>query len=101
MNEAVIVRKARYDGRSKKRQWEERRTDKGAAFDVKKSKQEGTEDDKPFERIKRRKFALLLGYSGQNYFGMQRLVIISKFICHNYIFHIPYVAYFIHHMYVF
>lgn len=61
------VRKPRYDGRSKKRQWEERRTDKGEAFGVKRIKPEG------FERIKRRKYALLLSYCGDDYYGMQRL----------------------------
>lgn len=76
MNEAPI-RKIRYDGRIKKRKWEERRTDKGAAFDVKKLKETGENNDEstvPFERIKRKKYAILLSYCGQNYFGMQRLI---------------------------
>lgn len=62
----ALMKKCRYNGRAKKRQWEERRTDKGEVFDVKKLKPEG------FERVKRRKYALLLGYSGTNYYGMQR-----------------------------
>lgn len=64
MCDQSVLKKQRYDGRSKKRKWEERRTDKGEAFDTKKEKLE--------ERIKRRKYALLLGYSGVDYFGMQR-----------------------------
>nr|XP_022908375.1 tRNA pseudouridine synthase A-like [Onthophagus taurus] len=66
MSEKIPIRKPRYDGRSKKRKWEERRTDQGEAFDVKREK---TED-----RVKKRKYAILLGYSGSNYFGMQRNV---------------------------
>ncbi|GJQ87875.1 hypothetical protein Trydic_g1146 [Trypoxylus dichotomus] len=59
-----VLKKPRYDGRTKKRKWEERRTDNGEAFETKKEKNE--------ERIKRRKYALLLGYSGVDYYGMQR-----------------------------
>ncbi|KAJ3666707.1 hypothetical protein Zmor_002141 [Zophobas morio] len=76
MSEIKIVRKPRYDGRVKKRQWEERRSDKGAGLDATKSKlvkKEETEiTGEILEKIKRRKFALLLGYSGTNYYGMQR-----------------------------
>lgn len=61
-----VLKKPRYDGRCKKRQWEDRRTDKGESFYEKKAKEEG------FERVKRRKYAMLLGYSGVDYFGMQR-----------------------------
>lgn len=77
-SEETPIRKLRYDGRVKKRRWEERRTDKGVVFDGKKIKEngDGNVDDStiPYERIKRRKYAILLGYSGQNYFGMQRLI---------------------------
>ncbi|KAJ6634813.1 tRNA pseudouridine synthase A [Pseudolycoriella hygida] len=55
--------KPRYNGRVKKRQWEdyesEGHPEKRANFN-------------PEDRVKRRKFCLLLGYSGANYFGMQR-----------------------------
>lgn len=34
MSEIKIVRKPRYDGRIKKRQWEDRRSDKGAGLDL-------------------------------------------------------------------
>ncbi|KAI4467752.1 pseudouridylate synthase [Holotrichia oblita] len=64
MCDAPLIKKQRYDGRTKKRKWEERRTDNGEAFEAKK--------EKPEERIKRRKYALLLGYSGVDYYGMQR-----------------------------
>nr|CAH7718295.1 unnamed protein product [Callosobruchus chinensis] len=68
--------KQKYDGRTKKRQWQERRFDKGESIgsDQKKPKIDVTEmeGESPVEKIKRRKFALLMGYSGVNYFGMQR-----------------------------
>lgn len=55
--------KPRYNGRAKKRQWEdfgsEGNPEKRANFN-------------PEDRVKRKKFLLLLGYSGANYFGMQR-----------------------------
>lgn len=76
MNE-VKIKRTRYDGRSKKRNWEERRTDKGVSIglNTKKAKTE-TVVEVPVERIidkiKRRKFVLLMGYSGVNYLGMQR-----------------------------
>lgn len=61
-------KKLRYDGRSKKRKWEERRSDKGEGlFDSKRAC-----GDESFVRVKRRKYAMLLGYLGANYFGMQR-----------------------------
>ncbi|XP_050508354.1 pseudouridylate synthase 1 homolog [Diabrotica virgifera virgifera] len=69
-------KKNKYDGRTKKRQWEERRRDKGESLretpeDPKRVK---LDEDQEMEKdkIKRRKFCLLLGYSGNNYFGMQR-----------------------------
>ncbi|XP_017776841.1 PREDICTED: tRNA pseudouridine synthase A, mitochondrial isoform X1 [Nicrophorus vespilloides] len=60
------IRKARYDGRTKKRKWEDRRADQGAGLDMKQARTE------PFERVKRRKFAVLMAYSGVNFYGMQR-----------------------------
>lgn len=75
MSDIKIVRKPRYDGRVKKRQWEERRSDKGEGLDPKKSKiikKETEVTGELLEKIKRRKFAVLLGYSGTNYYGMQR-----------------------------
>lgn len=76
MSESNVIRKPKYDGRSKKRKWEERRTDKGSAFDGKRVKENVEENgenlEAPLEKVKRRKYVLLLGYSGQNYFGMQR-----------------------------
>lgn len=76
MNEPKIPR-TKYDGRSKKRQWEERRTDKGESLGIKqpkldKSKVEDVPADKIIDKIKRRKFVLLMGYSGVGYWGMQR-----------------------------
>lgn len=78
MNEKIIKR-TRYDGRSKKRNWEERRTDKGESLglNLKKAKLENDKIvevpvDKIIDKIKRRKFVLLMGYSGLNYLGMQR-----------------------------
>lgn len=57
---------SRYDGRKKKRQWQG-----GTPYDetTPRPKQDRTE---PFERVKRKKYALLMGYCGKNYFGMQR-----------------------------
>lgn len=55
--------KSRYNGRVKKRQWEdygsEGNPEKRANFN-------------PEDRVKRRKWCVLLGYSGANYYGMQR-----------------------------
>lgn len=61
----------KYDGRSKKRQWQDRRSD------FRQSKISKTEENcdtisEPFERIKRKKYAMLLGYCGVGYYGMQR-----------------------------
>lgn len=69
------IKKRRYDGRSKKRKWEERRSDYKAEANSLENQAETekklkTEDN--FERIKRRKYVLMLGYSGVDYFGMQR-----------------------------
>lgn len=74
MTDKFPFKKQKYDGRSKKRQWEERRTDKGEVFknDIKKQKVEEVPAETVLDKIKRRKFCLLIGYSGVNYYGMQR-----------------------------
>ncbi|XP_072933162.1 pseudouridylate synthase 1 homolog isoform X2 [Epargyreus clarus] len=56
----------RYKKRFMKRQWEESSGTANEETDGKRV------CDKPFERIKRKKMALLLGYSGVDYYGMQR-----------------------------
>ncbi|CAG9568346.1 unnamed protein product [Danaus chrysippus] len=48
----------------RRRQWDDRK-ENGES-------QEKKPCDKPFERIKRKKMAMLLGYCGVNYYGMQR-----------------------------
>lgn len=50
---------------NKKRQWEESEQN-----GIKKTKEK--DDNPPFERIKRKKSVILLGYCGAKYFGMQR-----------------------------
>lgn len=75
MSNSHSVRKPRYDGRTKKRQWEERRSDKGEGLDPSMPKLIKTNESIsaiPGEKIKRRKYALLMGYSGAEYYGMQR-----------------------------
>lgn len=61
-NDLKRKRKEKYDGRSKRRQWEDRN--------------EETESQRlaldPSERVKRKKSIILLGYSGADYYGMQR-----------------------------
>lgn len=74
------IKKRRYDGRSKKRKWEERRSDykaeaSGQVNPAEAEKKLKIEDN--FERIKRRKYVLMLGYSGVNYFGMQRYTVLK------------------------
>lgn len=77
MNE-VHIKKTRYDGRCKKRRWEDRRSDKGENLGVnsKQVKLQNAKVEVPVEsiidKIKRRKFVLLMGYSGVGYLGMQR-----------------------------
>jgi len=56
----------RYNGKIKKRQWD----DTKGPQPEKKPRTEG--EEQTFERIKRKKSIILLGYSGVNYFGMQR-----------------------------
>ncbi|XP_018560852.1 tRNA pseudouridine synthase A [Anoplophora glabripennis] len=77
MSDIKAFKRARYDGRSKKRQWEERRSDKGEAIGSatpsKKTKNEDIETVQlTLDKVKRRKFCLLMGYSGVGYYGMQR-----------------------------
>ncbi|XP_045469503.1 tRNA pseudouridine synthase A [Harmonia axyridis] len=67
MQEENKAKRLKYDGRLKKRQWQDRRSDNR---DSKISKT--NENSEPFERIKRRKYAMLMGYCGVGYFGMQR-----------------------------
>lgn len=55
--------KSRYNGRVKKRQWEDFGSD---------GNPEKRANFNPEDRVKRKKCILLLGYSGANYFGMQR-----------------------------
>lgn len=62
----VWVPKKRYDGRHKKRQWQDRSKD--AENDI----AEKRAHFNPEDRVRKRKFCLLMGYSGANYFGMQR-----------------------------
>lgn len=65
--------KPRYDGRSKKRNWvdygNKERTSAGADDAEVAAKRAAFN---PADRIKRKKCCMLLGYSGVNYFGMQR-----------------------------
>lgn len=71
---SFLKKRIRYDGRTKKRKWEERRSD--YAKEGAPEAQEVTDDKKTkieqFERIKKRKYVLMLGYSGVDYYGMQR-----------------------------
>lgn len=71
MDSEEIVRNkhmTRYKKRFMKRQWE----DYGSNKKENGESEEKRVCDKPVERIKRKKMALLLGYCGVNYFGMQR-----------------------------
>ncbi|KAF7282430.1 hypothetical protein GWI33_002660 [Rhynchophorus ferrugineus] len=74
MSQGPLGRKPRYDGRTKKRQWEERRSDKGAGLDPKLPKllKPNENVETGIDRIKRRKYCILMGYSGSDYYGMQR-----------------------------
>lgn len=55
----------RFKNKMKKRQWEEKQ-------EAVEKKARNDSDDIPFERIKRKKSIILLGYNGKLYFGMQR-----------------------------
>lgn len=61
----VAPKKKRYCGIHKKRPW----VDYRAQAD---GNDEKRQCFRPEDRVKRRKFCLLLGYAGANYFGMQR-----------------------------
>lgn len=58
----AVSKRQKYNGRSKKRRWEFNRRDDT----VKRVRNEAE------ERVKRRKYLMLLGYAGGNYVGMQR-----------------------------
>lgn len=58
-------KKQRYDGRKKKRNWEFNKRDDEIS-DEKRMKMN------PEDKIRRRKFCVILGYAGANYIGMQR-----------------------------
>lgn len=60
--EKTEPKRHRYDGRSKKRRWVFDRRDDNV-------KRERTA---PEDRVKRRKYLMVLGYAGANYIGMQR-----------------------------
>ncbi|CAF4880800.1 unnamed protein product [Pieris macdunnoughi] len=63
----VDKQRTRFQQRQRKRQWEFNENKKGnSECEAKKL------CDQPFERIKRKKMAMLLGYCGVDYFGMQR-----------------------------
>lgn len=55
--------KQKYDGRKKKRQWVFNRRNDDDAKRVRTA---------PEDRVKRRKYLMILGYAGANYIGMQR-----------------------------
>lgn len=75
----TFIKKPKYNGRSKKRQWEERRSDKGETIVQKLPRKETPTENKPVteqepqvDRGKRHKYVMLMGYSGVGYYGMQR-----------------------------
>lgn len=55
-------KKEKYNGKVKRRAWQDYTDDSAKKF----------KELDPSERIKRKKSVILLGYSGVNYFGMQR-----------------------------
>lgn len=57
-------KRQKYDGRSKKRQWVFNRRNDDDAKRVRPTV--------PEDRVKRRKYLMVLGYAGANYIGMQR-----------------------------
>lgn len=61
----VPPKKKRYNGIVKKRQWIDYRGQSDGC-------EEKRQCFRPEDRVKRRKYCLILGYSGANYFGMQR-----------------------------
>lgn len=56
------AKKTKYDGRCKKRKWQFNRRDDNPK----------REKINPEDKVKRRKFLVVLGYAGANYVGMQR-----------------------------
>lgn len=62
VDKPAFVVKPKYDGRHKKRRWDFNRRDDN----VKRTRTE------PEDRVKRRKYLVVLGYAGANYVGMQR-----------------------------
>lgn len=71
MSELEKIKK--YKNVWKKRKWEERRSDYVASGSSEVSEEKKLKSDN-VDRVKRRKYTLLLGYSGANYYGMQRYV---------------------------
>lgn len=61
-NGPAETKKIKFDGRSKKRFWQFNRRDDS----IKRVRTD------PEDRVKRRKFIMVLGYAGANYMGMQR-----------------------------
>ncbi|CAG9762890.1 unnamed protein product [Ceutorhynchus assimilis] len=70
MGDSTEIKKPKYDGRSKKRQWQDRRSDNSAK--LLKIDATSTSTQPLPDKIKRRKYAILMGYSGVDYYGMQR-----------------------------
>lgn len=64
--------KPRYDGRAKKRNWVDYNRNAETQAVDEAAIAEKRANFNPADRIKRKKCCLLLGYSGVNYFGMQR-----------------------------
>lgn len=60
-------KKPRYDGRKKKRQWEH--TDRNKQDDIVDEKRIKVD---PEDKVRRKKFCVILGYAGAKYIGMQR-----------------------------
>ncbi|CAH0760516.1 unnamed protein product [Diatraea saccharalis] len=71
--EDIIANKnlTRFKNRKLKRQWEELNPNKEKNGESE-EKRVCDKSDKPVERIKKKKMALLLGYCGVDYYGMQR-----------------------------
>ncbi|KAF5294433.1 hypothetical protein FQA39_LY13418 [Lamprigera yunnana] len=69
-NSEPVIKKPKYNGFSKKRKWEERRSDKGEGLYANSTPPPISSE--PYVRIRKWKYVMLLGYSGADYFGMQR-----------------------------
>lgn len=61
--------------RFRKRQWEYKEKQEREENGESDTKKPCEEDKKPFERLKRKKMAMMLGYCGVDYYGMQRFVL--------------------------